>query len=316
MSYTDYYQVLAVPRTASASEIQKAYRALARRYHPDVSKEPDAEDRFKEVGEAYEVLKDPEKRRLYDKWGTHWKAVSEGRRPPTGAPGSSEVGFDFGAYGVGSNVNDLHSIFETVFSGTQRAPQRRRGRRSRAPGAARGDQETELSLGVLAAYAGGRRDIQYVDGQSGERRRLTVNVPAQVRDGQRIRLAGQATGGTGDLYLVVRVVSDRTFRLKESDVFTTLRVSPSEAVLGGTVELVTLDGPVQLKVPAASSSGRQIRLRGRGYPSRAGQRGDLYAEIVVAVPSAPSDEERRLYEELARVSAFDPRAENVEKTES
>ncbi|HJL17998.1 MAG TPA: DnaJ C-terminal domain-containing protein [Sandaracinaceae bacterium LLY-WYZ-13_1] len=304
MTYKDYYQVLGVPRDAEPKAINRAYRKLARKYHPDVSKAPDAEARFKELGEAYEVLKDPDKRRLYDKWGPHWKAISEGRQPPGGRPRSSEVRFDFGDFDFGQSTDDLHSVFETVFGGARPRP----GRRSRRPPPPRGrDQETVMDLPVPFAFRGGPRDIQFRDGATGRARRLTVNVPAGVRDGQRIRLAGQASGGKGDLFLVVRLAADGRFRLEGDDVHTHLEISPSEAVLGTTAPLETLDGRVKLKVPPGSSTGRQIRLRNHGYPDKNGRRGDLYAEIRVAVPSDPSDEERALYQRLAEISRFDPR---------
>lgn len=301
MTYRDYYKVLGVERGATADDISRSYRKLARKYHPDVSKEPDAEARFKEIQEANEVLKDPDKRRLYDKYGPQWKAISEGRQPPQG-PDPSEMHFDFGPFGVGSNVNDLHSIFEQVFGAQQQRAGARR--RQRPP---RRDQETVLDLSVADAFRGGATDLQFTDTSTGERRRLSVNVPPGVREGQRIRLAGQGAGGA-DLFLKVKIVADDRFRLKGDDVYTTLRISPHEAVLGGSASLETLDGTVKVKIPPGSSTGRQIRLRERGYPTRAGGRGDLYAEVQIAVPPKPTDEERALYEQLAAVSRFDPRA--------
>jgi len=299
VSYKDYYEVLGVTRGASKTQIQKAYRKLAKKYHPDVSKEPDAGERFREIGEAYEVLRDEERRTLYDKWGPQWRAISEGRAPPPGS--MDDARFDFG---FNSNVSDLNSIFEQFFGG--RGPGRARGGRR---GSARsGDQETTLELGVAKAFTGGRRDIQFVDPQTGEKRRLTVTVPAHVRDGQRIRLSGQAAGGRGDLYLRVRVVADEHFRLQGDDVHVPLKVTPSEAALGCAAPLPTLEGEVKVRVPPGSPSGRRIRLKGRGYPGKGGRRGDLYAEIQVVVPPEPTAEERRLYEQLARVSRFDPRA--------
>ncbi len=301
MSYRDYYAVLGVGREATQEEIQRAYRKLARTYHPDVSKEADAEARFKEVQEAHEVLKDPDKRRLYDKYGAQWKAISEGRAQPR--PSSSEMHVDFGPFGVGSNVNDLRSIFEQVFAGARPPP--RRSARPKPGG--RGDQETVLDLPILDAFRGGPRDIQFTDTSTGERRKLSIQVPPGIREGQRIRLAQRGAGGA-DLYLTVRLLPDERFRLAGDDVFTTLKVSPSEAVLGGSAPLITLDGRVKIRIPPGSSTGRRIRLRERGYPARGGRRGDLYAEVQVMVPEAPSDEERALYERLAEVSHFDPRA--------
>lgn len=305
MSYKDYYEVLGVSRDASAQEIQRSYRGLAKRFHPDVSKEEDAEARFKEIGEAYEVLKDAEKRRLYDKWGPHWRAISEGRQPPPGD--SREVRIDFDDFGVGSNVHDMSDIFEQVFGGRGSA-RGRRARSGRTPSSPPSRaQETTLELGVSAAYRGGARDIQFTDSRTRERRRLSVTVPAGVRDGQRIRLGGQAHQGRGDLYLRVKLVNDERFRLNGVDVYTTLRISPTEAVLGATCPLETLDGRVSLRVPPGSSTGRHIRLKGRGYPSRDKSRGDLYAEIQVVVPRELEPEERALYEQLAEISKFDPR---------
>jgi len=299
VSYKDYYDVLGVGREASSSEIQKRFRSLAKKYHPDVSKEADAEERFKEIGEAYEVLKDDEKRSLYDKWGPHWRAISEGRQPPSNGPGSSEMHFDFGGMGYDPNT-DLKSVFEQIFGGV--GPNRKRGRRSR-----RNDQETEFELSVAEAYKGGRREIHFAEAGTGQQRRLKVTVPAQIRDGQKIRLSGQAAGGRGDLYLRIKLASDATFRVEGSDVYVALRISPTEAALGTAAPLETLDGGVKVRVPPGSSTGRQIRLRGRGYPKKGGQRGDLYAEIQVVVPKTLSDKERDLYERLAAASTFDPR---------
>jgi curved DNA-binding protein len=299
VSYKDYYAVLGVERNASADAIQRAYRKLARKYHPDVSKEPNAEARFKTVQEAYEVLKDADKRRLYDKYGPQWKAISEGRAPPP-SPFNSEVRFDFSPFGFGTDIDDLRSVFEQVFGGREPRSAARPQRRARR------DQETMLELPVHAAFAGGPRELTLTD-PSGAARRLSITVPPGVREGQRIRLAGQADGG-GDVYLIVKVVPDPRFRLKGDDVYTTLRVSPSEAVLGAHAPLTTLDGQVKVKVPAGSSSGRHVRLRERGYPSKNGKRGDLYAEIQVVVPAHPSDEERALYQKLEEISRFDPRS--------
>lgn len=295
MTYRDYYRVLGVGRGASAEELQRAYRKLARTYHPDVSKEPNAESRFKEIQEAYEVLKDPEKRRLYDAFGPQWKAVAEGRS----SPGPGSVDFDFGPFARGAHVDDLHSIFDQIFGARRGTRARERTRRR--------DQQTVLELSITDAFRGGPREIHFTDTATGERRRLSVIVPPGVRDGQRIRLAGQAAGGA-DLFLHVKLTDDARFRLKGDDVYTTLRISPSEAVLGGAATLATLDGTVKVKIPPGSSTGRQIRLRARGYPTREGGRGDLYAELSVVVPPEPTDEERSLYERLAAISRFDPRA--------
>ena len=323
MSYKDYYQILGVERDAAQDVIQKAFRKIARKNHPDVNKDPKAEDRFKEANEAHEVLKDPEKRRLYDQYGSAWKAISEGRQPP---PGTERVRYDFGGDGAGFqgvDPNDLGSIFEQFFSGGMAGgmggmPQGMggipgmRGRASRRPRPRAGvDAEGRLELGVAEAFAGGTREIGFSTGE-GTSSRVTLKVPPGVRAGQKIRLTGKGGEGVlggpaGDLYLEVHVIPDERFSLEGDDVILHLHVSPWEAALGATVAVATLDGEVRLKVPAGSSSGRRIRLKERGYPKASGGRGDLYVEIAVVVPTELGEDERRLFEELAKVSKFDPR---------
>lgn len=315
MSYKDYYEVLGVSRTATADEIQKAFRGLARKHHPDVSKEPKAEERFKQINEAYEVLKDSEKRSLYDKYGPAWKAISEGRQPP---PGAENVRFDMGdmgGFGGGQSFdpNDLQSIFEQMFAGRVGGAGTVSGvgGRQRRQRASRGrDLESVIEVGIEEAFRGGARDVQVSDPATGETSRLTFRIPPGVRDGQRIRLAGKGAPGPrapGDLFLEVKLVADGHFRLDGEDVLTTLRVTPWEAALGVTVSLATLDGEVRLKVPAGTSSGRRIRLRGKGLSNGDTERGDLYAVVEIAVPGTLSHRERELFEELAKVSEFKPR---------
>lgn len=314
MSYKDYYEMLGVPRTASQDELQKAYKKLARKHHPDVNKEPGAEDRFKSMNEAYDVLKDPEKRKLYDKYGAAWKAISEGRQPPPGT-GGEQVRFDFRDFDFGGaggpqsiDPNDLGSIFEQFFGGQVDGGRPGR-RRARAP--RRGeDRESVLEIGVADAFSGGPRDLGIRDPETGQTTRLTVRIPGGVRSGQRIRLAGKGGPGgagapPGDLYLVVKVVSDGRFRLEGDDLYTNLPITPWEAALGTTAALPTLDGEVRLKVPPGSSSGRNIRLRGKGYPrEQNGDRGDLYATLQIVVPESLSARERELFEQLQEASAF------------
>jgi curved DNA-binding protein len=313
VSYKDYYDVLGVSRSASAEEVQKAFRGLARKYHPDVSKEPKADDKFKQINEAYEVLKDSEKRALYDKYGPAWKAISEGRQPP---PGAENVRFDMGDLGgmggaAGFDPNDLQSIFEQMFAGQVGGMGGIGGRQQRRQRATRGrDLESVIEVGIEEAFRGGAREVGVSDPVTGETTRLTFRIPPGVRDGQRIRLAGKGAAGPrgpGDLFLEVKLVADGRFRLEGEDVLTTLRVAPWEAALGVTVSLATLDAEVRLKVPAGTSSGRRIRLRGKGLKDSEGERGDLYAVIEIAVPGSLSDRERELFEELAKVSDFKPR---------
>ncbi|HJK96112.1 MAG TPA: DnaJ C-terminal domain-containing protein [Polyangiaceae bacterium LLY-WYZ-14_1] len=330
MSYSDYYSVLGVSRSASPEDIQKAYRKLAREYHPDLNKDPGAEERFKEIGQAYDVLKDEKKRALYDRYGEAWKAVSEGRAPPPGAADEQQVRFDFGNAGFdASQMGDLGAIFEELLGG------RRRGGGfgggfpdgfpgvvdfggrggpgpGRAPAAGR-DAEASLELDLEEAFRGGERELAVSRPGRREPERLRVKVPPGVRDGQRIRLSGKgspAVGGTpaGDLYLQVRIRPHPRYRVEDDGLVATLPVTPWEAALGATVPFETLDGTVRLKVPPGTSSGRRIRLRKRGYPQAGGERGDLFAEVQIHVPTELPDDERSLYESLAEASSFDPRS--------
>jgi curved DNA-binding protein len=294
VAYRDYYEALGVPRGASADEIRRAYRKLARQYHPDVNKEPGAEDRFKEISEAYEVLRDPEKRERYDQLGSNWRAGQDVSGAP-GFDGFENVHFDFDDAGAFGGFSDL---FEGMFT----------GRRGFGSSSFRGaDVEAELELSLEEALSGGHRWVKLADGRSYE-----VTIPPGVRDGQRIRLAGQGQAGAGggpvgDLFLRVRLRRHPRFRLQGDDLHTDLPVSPWEAALGETVELATLDGRAQVKVPAGSSCGRRLRLRGEGMPAPGGGRGDLYAEVRIVVPKKLSRAERKAFEELAQKSRFDPR---------
>jgi curved DNA-binding protein len=312
---TDYYQVLGVDRSAGQDEIQRAYRRLARRFHPDINKEPGAEDRFKDINEAYEVLSDPKKRARYDRYGAQWRQVPEDHDGPmpgagpfgggrrvyvnTGGGGFDEAGFR----GV-----DIDDLLGGLFGGRAGAGGFGRGSRVSAPGA---DSEAEIELSVADAYAGGRRRITLPTG-SGPRS-FDVTIPAGVVDGQRIRLAGQGAGGIGggprgDLYLIVRLAPDPRYRVDGRDITVELPVAPWEAALGASVPVDTPGGRVQVQVPAGSSSGRRLRLRGRGMPNPKGPAGDLYAEVKIAVPARPTPDQRELWQRLAQTSAFDPRA--------
>jgi curved DNA-binding protein len=315
----DYYQVLGVDRSASGQDIQRAYRKLARRFHPDINKDPGAEERFKQVNEAYEVLSDEKKRARYDRFGEHWRQVPEdydgpmpGRAGPfsgAGTGGGQRVYVNTGGGGfddAGFGGVDFEDLLGGLFAG--RAG---RGARVSPPGA---DTEAEIELSVEDAYSGGRRRIT-LQTAAGPRS-YEVTIPAGVTDGQRIRLAGQGASGLGggprgDLYLAVRLAPHPRYRVDGRDITAELPVTPWEATLGASVPVDTPGGPVQVRVPAGSSSGRRLRLRGRGMPNPKGRSGDLYAEIRIVVPAHPSEEERALWRRLAEASTFDARRERA-----
>lgn len=304
----DFYEILGVPRGASQDEIQRAYRKLARDNHPDVNKDPAAEDRFKEASEAYSVLSDPATRRRYDAFGAGFRQVPDDVDPETWArargrgAGPGRAGrAGTGGFGGFDQEVDLEDLLGGIFTG-------RGGRAGRGWGPIPGaDQEAEIELTVEEAYHGGRRSITL-----GDSRRLDVEIPAGVTDGQRIRLAGQGGRGgdgapAGDLYLIVRIAPHPRYRVEGRDIYVHLPVTPWEAALGAPVVVETPGGEAKVKVPAGTSSGRRLRLRGRGMPSARGKPGDLYAEVRIMVPPQLSEEERRLFEQLAAVSTFDPR---------
>ncbi|WNE96209.1 DnaJ C-terminal domain-containing protein [Streptomyces luomodiensis] len=318
----DYYEVLGVSRGASQDEIQQAFRTRARRYHPDVNKAPDAEERFKDLNDAYSVLSDPKSRARYDRFGEDFRKVPEDweERVGAGTGGGGGGGFrgwtttgdggrvrftrGFGDDAQGAGV-DFEDLFGAFFGGGAGPG----GGRVDIPGA---DQEAELPLTVEDAYRGGRRTVT-LTGPS-RQRTFEVDVPAGVTDGQRIRLAGQGGRGTGDapagdLYLRVRIQPHPRFRLDGRNIHVTLPVSPWEAALGAAVPVPTPGGTAKVTVPPGSSSGRRLRLRGAGMPQPRGTDGDLYAEIRVMVPPRLGDRERELFEELGRTSPFDPRRE-------
>ena len=325
LDYKDYYATLGVKKDASQDDIQKAYRKLARKYHPDVNKDPAAEMKFKEVGEAYEVLKDPDKRKKFDQFGSAWKrAQQSGGRPPgyEGFDFGNLDGFDFsgfGGAGGGGGAEGFSSFFEMLFGGAGAPGGGAGGRRSARGGFGGrgrmrgGDTEATVQLTLDEAVRGGTREITLSDPESGQRKTLSVRIPEGIRPGQKIRLAGQGQPGfdgspAGDLLLKVEILPDPRFRIEGSDVYTTVPVTPWEAALGGEAEVETPTGNVRVRIPAGSSSGRKIRLRERGLSAPGGKKGDLFAEFRIVVPEQLSDRERALFEELAEASEFRARA--------
>jgi curved DNA-binding protein len=307
VEYKDYYEILGVPRGASADEVKRAYRKLARKYHPDVSKEPNAEARFKEVAEAYEVLKDPQKRAAYDQLGTGWQGGREFRPPP-----GWEAHFDFGGGGFTGGAHRFSDFFEALFGhGWDTA---HAGARVRARG---DDQRARISLSLDDAYHGVTRKVHIkvpeIDAQGRmfmRPRSLEVRIPAGITQGQQIRLPGQGApglggGAAGDLYLEVELQPHPRYRVDGKDLHLDLPITPWEAALGSKVTVPTLGGKVDLKVPAGARSGQRLRLRGRGMPGKAP--GDQYVVLQIVTPPADSETRREFYRNMARTMPLNPR---------
>ena len=329
VKFKDYYEVLGVPKTATEDDIRKEYRKLARKLHPDVNPgDKSAEDRFKEINEAYEVLSDPDKRKKYDQLGPNWKAGADFTPPPSGRNGDADFGDMFGG---GQGAGGFSDFFESLFGG------RRAGRAGAGFRMQGQNVEAEIALTLEEAHRGVTQRIRLEvseectdckgtgskDGKvcptcrgAGVVRRpksLEVTVPAGVRDGSVIRLAGQGELGSngarpGDLYLHVRIEPHRLFDIiGDDDIQIELPVAPWEAVLGAKVAVPTIDGPVEMKIPAATQGGQKLRLRNQGLNRRGGGRGDQYVKLKIVVPPKVTSKEKELFENLAAESKFDPR---------
>jgi curved DNA-binding protein len=305
MEFKDYYETLGVKREATQDEIKKAFRKLARKYHPDVSKEKNAEARMKEVNEAYAVLSDPEKRATYDQLGQGKRAGEDFRPPP-----DWDAGFEFSGRGPGdAGAADFSDFFAELFGrrGGEGAHFRSRGE----------DHHAKVALDLEDAYRGATRQITLRVPRVDERghvvlaeRTLEVRIPKGVHEGQIIRLAGQGNAGTGggtagDLYLEVHFKPHARYRVDGRDVYATLAVTPWEAALGASIRSAVPDGTVEVRVPEASQTGRKLRLKGRGIPGASP--GDLYLVLEVVLPPANSARAREIYQTMARELAFDPR---------
>jgi curved DNA-binding protein len=341
----DYYQVLGINRTASEDEIKAAYRKLARKFHPDLNPgDKAAEDRFKELQEAYDVLSDPDKRKKYNQYGENWRMAGEGFTPPPGwegfRTGQSTANYDFSGFDFGENFRGFSSgprtggmgdIFEELF-GRAREHSHRSSRGQ--------DVEATLELSLEEAHRGGRRSLQLqatetcstCNGRgviSGNQicstcsgsgylirpKTIEVNIPVGVNHGATLRLAGQGGMGmgnaqAGDLYLNIHIKPHPIFSSKGSDLEVEIPIAPWEAALGTRIDVPTIDGQVEMSIPAGTQSGQRLRLRNQGMNKKHGGRGDLYVRVKIVVPKMISEHEQRLYEELKRISNFNPRAEH------
>lgn len=301
MKYRDYYETLGVSRGASEDEIKKAYRKLARKYHPDVSKEKDAEERFKQIAEAYETLRDRDKRLAYDQLG-RYRTGQEFRPPPDWERQFSDIfgrGDDSGGFDLGDFIAGLTGA---------RRNSARSGRRGR-------DLEVTVQLSLEEAARGTEVSVD-IPGQAAGRpgRSVHARIPKGATDGQKLRVAGKGLPGigpnasAGDLYLTVALKPHALFRVDGHDLLLELPIAPWEAALGASVEIPTLEGKVKVRVPPHSQSGQRLRLAARGLPKPAGGNGDLLAQLKIVTPAALSERERALYQELAAASGFNPRA--------
>lgn len=311
MEYKDYYQVLGINRDATQDQLKQAYRKVARKYHPDVSKEPDAEARFKDVIEAYEVLKDPEKRAAYDKFGANWRDGQDFQPPP-----NWDAGFEFRGTGyTGAEADGFSDFFESLFGHGQAAGHRSHGLRMKGE-----DQHAKIVISLEDAYGGAKQTITLarpvVDDQGHVRtspHRLHLVIPKGIIEGQRIRLEGQGQPGyggspAGDLFLEIVFAEHRLFHAEKRDIHLSLPIAPWEAALGATLTVPTLGGNVQVKIPSGSQGGKKLRLKGKGL-SAGGHQGDQIVTLQIVVPEAKTEEQRRIYNEMALKMPFNPRSE-------
>lgn len=333
IKFQDYYLTLGVERTAAQEEIQKAYRKLARKYHPDLNKASDAEENFKRVTEAYEVLKDPEKRKKYDTLGARWREGQDFTPPPgrEGEPftfrqrSGSAADFDRGNF---SGAGGFSDFFEAIFGGRFRGSATEPGTaEAEANGwSARGpDREAEITISLEEALRGATKALVLQsltlgpEGQPlSQTKNIEVKIPPGVTHGTHIRLAGQGGPGigggpSGDLFLRVRIAPHPLFQLDGQDLSTTLAIAPWEAALGARVDVPTLDGSVKMTLPPGTQGGQRFRLRGKGLPTGEGERGSLYVTVQVTVPRVLTAKERDLFQQLQQHSTFNPRQTGEER---
>lgn len=310
MQYKDYYKIMGLSRTASQDEIKRAYRKLARKYHPDVSKEKDAEAKFKELGEAYEVLQDPQKRAAYDRLGTSWKAGEDFRPPP-----NWDEGFEFKGGGfAGGDAGAFSDFFEQLFgrAGFRPADRGQRGFHARGQ-----DSHAKIYINLEDSFQGATRSITLsapeMDAQGYvqvKHRSLNIKIPKGIKPGQHIRLAGQGNPGSGggkagDLLLEIAFNNHPLYRISETDIYLDLPVAPWEAALGAKIKVPTPEGSVDLKIPPNSRQGSKLRLKGRGLPAKTP--GDFFVVLQIALPPANTERAKAIYQKMQQELAFNPR---------
>lgn len=324
MEFQDYYKILGVSKNASLEEIQRAYRKLARKYHPDVNKDKSAEEQFKRINEAHEVLKDPEKRKLYDAYGKDWHSGAQQQQfwqdqnfsQGTGPRGYSRS-FRFNSNGSFEEAGEFSDFFNSLFG--QGFSRRQRDSRFYTEDMPGQSQEAELTVSLSDVYHGASKTISfhmYETDNRGQARpstkTLQVKIPKGITDGGIIRLGGQGqkgvgSGAPGDLLLRINIAPDPRFKINGHDLHTTVSISPWEAALGAQIPIQTVDGNVTLNVPKGAQNGKKLRLRGKGIPRRKGTAGDIIVELEVKMPERLTSEEEKLFKELARQSRFNPR---------
>jgi curved DNA-binding protein len=311
MEYKDYYEILEVKRDASQDEVKQAYRRLARKYHPDVNKDSDAEAKFKDVGEAYEVLKDPEKRNAYDKVGSNWREGQEFKPPP-----NWDAGFEFSGAGyTGADTSEFSDFFEQLFGHTKFSGAARQASTFRMQGE---NQHAKIVIRLEDAFHGSKQTVTLtrakVDDQGRvitEPHTLHITIPKGIIQGQHIRLEGQGMPGigggpNGDLFLEIAFAEHPMFQTEGRDIYYTLAVTPWEAALGAPLTVPTLGGNVELKVPPGSQGGKKLRLKGRGLSSSKKQ-GDQYVTLRIVVPEPTTEEQKKLYRKMAEIMPLNPR---------
>jgi len=322
-NYKDYYKTLGVSRDATQENIQQAYRKLARKFHPDINKTPEAETKFKEINEAYEVLKDPEKRKKYDQLGPDWKEGQDFRPPP----GWENVHFQYGggpgfsssqrSWGSEENFSDFfNSLFGGAFRGSGAGAQGRGPFTRQQPGA---DQEATLRITLEEAYHGGTKTVTLESQEytpegipSTQQRSFDIKIPKGILQGQKIRMANQGApgiggGSSGDLFLKVEFEQHPLFRVKGRNLYADVSLAPWEAALGTEINVQTLGGSVTMKIPPGTQTGRKLRLKGKGMPNPKGAPGDLYIVAQIKIPERLSKREKELFKEMSKISSFNPR---------